>query len=317
MSAFAFDEHFIPPCYWDEYPRTAIKAYIQWLTSHIRDLTVLLNKDVSTIFPEWTADYSATSVESVERWLELTAAGTIERQETVLLDEGTERRAFRAGIYLGASLVHTFGGRWDQQLKNKRDVLYGHALPLAVDGFVFNPVGVARATAMCAVLGLARAARFTSMFEKYAKTHAANVAATPDAVATSSQQSVSREGRRVPTGDPKRVDADLETWVRDLDEADEDLRQVDVIRESGSPRWAWRVVVALAEFVRDPDGESALVSAVESALLRARGALKVVQQDREVWLVAGTSTGEQLVAALAPAIDALAAAYSASDEAED
>jgi len=96
MSELVFHEHFVPPCWWDEHPTPVVKAYFKWLTSHVSQLTELLKADVSSMYSEWAPDFSAASVERVERWLELTAAGKIEWKETVLLNEGTEMRAFYA-----------------------------------------------------------------------------------------------------------------------------------------------------------------------------------------------------------------------------
>ena len=102
--------------------------------------------------------------------------------------------------------------------------------------------------------------------------------------------------RRVPDDE---CDA-LECWERDGDEPD--LRLVDATRVDHYD-WPWRVGAAVMEFIRVEPLESELDQAMTAALLGVLGVAAVARQDREVWTVAGSPSGEELVRAAASVVD--------------
>lgn len=68
----------------------------------------------------------------------------------------------------------------------------------------------------------------------------------------------------------------------------------------------WRVVISMAEFVREEPLESEMRRGVAEALRGVPGVTKVFEEDREQWLIEGSPSGEDLLQACAPVIDALA-----------
>jgi hypothetical protein len=106
--------------------------------------------------------------------------------------------------------------------------------------------------------------------------------------------------RRVPADENDDVD---EAWQRLTDEPS--VRGVEVLRDSErSPEWS--VTVWAMEFVREGPLESELRRSVASALQSVAGVVGVVEEDREVWIVAGSPNGEALTRAVADAVDRLA-----------
>jgi len=95
----------------------------------------------------------------------------------------------------------------------------------------------------------------------------------------------------------------LEEWIRVTDE--KDLFGVCVTRFRQGD-WPWRVSIHAAEFIRDDPLQSQVFDAITSALNAAPGASRAVQEDREVWLVQGSLTGEVLVRSCAAVLDRLA-----------
>ena len=94
-----------------------------------------------------------------------------------------------------------------------------------------------------------------------------------------------------------------ERWARPTRERD--VRSVSATtRRLGE--WTWSVFFAAAEFVRDEPFQTELRRAVTTALKSVPGVTKVVQEDREKWIVAGEPNGEALIKAAAAAIDGLA-----------
>lgn len=92
---------------------------------------------------------------------------------------------------------------------------------------------------------------------------------------------------------------DGEEWVYG---ADDDVRMVDVLRsEDGDIQ----VTVGAAEFVREEPLESRLRTAVLNAILSVEGVESADEEDREVWVVEGDASGEELTRAVGTAIDSM------------
>jgi hypothetical protein len=95
-----------------------------------------------------------------------------------------------------------------------------------------------------------------------------------------------------------------EHWERVID--DRDIRGVSAakITLGGFPYWS--VGVAVAEFLRTDPMEFELRQQMGAALRAVDGAEMVWEDDREIWGVTGTVSGEALVRAAAGVIDHLA-----------
>jgi hypothetical protein len=94
-----------------------------------------------------------------------------------------------------------------------------------------------------------------------------------------------------------------ESWVVGLGD---DLRLVEAYRHkpgSFPEEWPWGVVLGIAEFARTDELERGLFGDVSAAIAAVPGVTEVVQEDREVWLVAGTPEGRDLVIAAATAAE--------------
>ncbi len=102
------------------------------------------------------------------------------------------------------------------------------------------------------------------------------------------------------TGD----DEIAEAWQRHCHEPD--LEGVEASRLVAGGDWPWQVSIAAAEFVREEPFESEFRRRVEAALRGVDGVADVAEEDREVWLVAGSPPGPDLVRAVADALDAMA-----------
>ncbi len=98
-------------------------------------------------------------------------------------------------------------------------------------------------------------------------------------------------------------DGVLEEWVRVTDE--EQIRGVVVTHLAGAKKM-WEVTISAAEYVRGEPLETRLHSAITKALRATPRVTKVVHEDREVWIVTGNVTGEELVRACASQLDRLA-----------
>ena len=94
-------------------------------------------------------------------------------------------------------------------------------------------------------------------------------------------------------------DAILEEWSRVTD--DEDVLGVGTHR-TADDEWYWIVFVNVAEFIRTEPLQSQLAIAITRALEKAPGVNKVVREDREVWLLEGDTSGEELIRACAKAL---------------
>jgi hypothetical protein len=97
----------------------------------------------------------------------------------------------------------------------------------------------------------------------------------------------------------------LEEWVRVTDE--QHILGVCAERSADS-KWPWRVAIFVAEYIRAEPLQSKLHKAITAALNGVPGVTRVMQEDREVWVVQGDVAGESLVRACSKALDRLAAA---------
>src|SRR5262245_22472011 len=95
-----------------------------------------------------------------------------------------------------------------------------------------------------------------------------------------------------------------EGWERLTDEPD--VRGVEAIRVFAEAPWEWAVTVAAMEFVRDDPLESELRDGIDAALRTVEGVLDVDEEDREVWVVNGAPSGEELTQAVARTVDQFA-----------
>lgn len=87
---------------------------------------------------------------------------------------------------------------------------------------------------------------------------------------------------------------------------DDDIRSVWAVRVRNQPEWPWSVSVSVAEFLREEPLQSEFIDAVSAGLQSVRGVRKVVQEDREVWLVSGRLiSGKKLVIAVDKALEIL------------
>ncbi|QKV71508.1 MULTISPECIES: hypothetical protein [Streptomyces] len=90
-----------------------------------------------------------------------------------------------------------------------------------------------------------------------------------------------------------------EEWERTADERRLSAASASKHREGS---WWW-VNVPLMEFVRTDPLASELRDRIAEALSNVRGVTSVEEEEREVWFVAGTPTGETLVEAVAHVLD--------------
>ena len=94
-----------------------------------------------------------------------------------------------------------------------------------------------------------------------------------------------------------------EEWLRITDE--KDIFGMCATR-SKHEQWPWRVSIYAAEYIRKEPLESKLASGITTALNAVPGVRKAVQEDREVWVIAGHVDGEALIQACAMALDGMA-----------
>lgn len=92
-----------------------------------------------------------------------------------------------------------------------------------------------------------------------------------------------------------------EEWLRRTDEPD--LRAVSAARVDRIG--GWQVSVWVMEFVRSDPLESELRQRIGNALQAVSGVTSADSQDREVWVVTGTPSGQALVEAAAHVVDDL------------
>ena len=101
--------------------------------------------------------------------------------------------------------------------------------------------------------------------------------------------------RRIQPEDPEVA----EEWLRETD--DRDLRAVSACKIDSLG--GWQVSVWVMEFIRSDPLESEFRRRITNALLGVTGA---EEEDREMWFVTGTPSGESLVEAVALVVDDLA-----------
>lgn len=102
----------------------------------------------------------------------------------------------------------------------------------------------------------------------------------------------------------------LQEWVRETD--DDDLRGVGALQmRPANDRWSWQVFVAVAEFLREEPLEGELRAAVGTAIRSVAGVTEVAEEDREVWILSGDPSGDELVRSVGEAVDRLAPRASA------
>jgi len=96
-----------------------------------------------------------------------------------------------------------------------------------------------------------------------------------------------------------------EAWERLAD--DSGVRSVDGSKITLGEQPYWSVGVAVAEFLREDPLERELRQQMATALRSVDGVESVWEDDREIWGVSGTPSGEALVRAAADVVDQLAA----------
>jgi len=93
-------------------------------------------------------------------------------------------------------------------------------------------------------------------------------------------------------------------WQRLTDEPD--IRGVEVIRSKTTGPWQWSVTVWVMEFIREDPLESEIREAMAADLRAVPGVSRVTEEDREVWVVDGSPSGEMLTQAAAGVVDRFA-----------
>jgi len=95
-----------------------------------------------------------------------------------------------------------------------------------------------------------------------------------------------------------------ERWQRLTDEPD--IRGIEVIRSMTRGPWQWSVIVGVMEFIREDPLEAEIRQAMAAELRAARGVARVSEEDREIWVVDGSPSGEELTRAAAKVVDRFA-----------
>lgn len=97
------------------------------------------------------------------------------------------------------------------------------------------------------------------------------------------------------------ADSELaEEWELQTDEPD--VLGVDASRWKDETEWAWQVGAGAMEFLREDPLQSEVRAAVLGALRSVPGVTAAEEEDREVWVVNGSPSGEDLVRAVAEAL---------------
>lgn len=95
-----------------------------------------------------------------------------------------------------------------------------------------------------------------------------------------------------------------EGWLRLTNEPQ--IGCVEAIRHKLKGPWQWSVTVSVMELVREDPLEADIRKAIAAELRGVSGVTDVAEQDREIWVVDGSPSGEDLVRATARAVDGLA-----------
>lgn len=107
--------------------------------------------------------------------------------------------------------------------------------------------------------------------------------------------------------DARRDEELAEEWTRTIrDPRRRYVHGVGAQKWRAKSKWPWRVHVWVMELVRDDELEAELRTRIGAAIRAVRGVTRVAEEDREVWVIAGTPSGEALVRAVAEVVDALA-----------
>jgi hypothetical protein len=96
----------------------------------------------------------------------------------------------------------------------------------------------------------------------------------------------------------------VERWRRLTDESD--IRGVEVIRSNSKGPWQWSVVVSVMEFIREDPLEAEIRKEMAAELRSVLGVARVSEEDREVWVVDGSPSGEELARAATKVVDRFA-----------
>jgi hypothetical protein len=96
-----------------------------------------------------------------------------------------------------------------------------------------------------------------------------------------------------------------ERWQRLTDDSG-DIGGVEVIRSETTGPWKWSVTVEVMEFIREDPLETEIRDAMAAELRAVPRVARVSEEDREVWIVDGTPSGEMLTRAAAKVVDRFA-----------
>ena len=91
-----------------------------------------------------------------------------------------------------------------------------------------------------------------------------------------------------------------EEWER---MTDDEFRNISAGKPSN---YMWQVTVALAEFLREEPLESEMRREMDRALRAVPGVTEVTEDDREIWDVDGSPSGQALAVAAAAVVDTIA-----------
>lgn len=98
--------------------------------------------------------------------------------------------------------------------------------------------------------------------------------------------------------DVRQVDPIDETLLEEWQSVTDDVEVlgVDAYRHDADT-WPWQVFVSALEFVRSEPLETELATAITDALQIVHGVERAVREDREVWAIEGSPSGDDLVRA--------------------
>lgn len=97
----------------------------------------------------------------------------------------------------------------------------------------------------------------------------------------------------------------VESWSHPGD--DGDVLGVEAVRLRGPGEWPWQVQVCVAEFLWQQPLDVELVISVDRVIRSIAGVADVQHEQRDVWVVRGAPSGEELVQGVAAAMERFAA----------
>ena len=97
------------------------------------------------------------------------------------------------------------------------------------------------------------------------------------------------------------LDEDQSSWTSVSEEMD--VYGVEVMSYTEYKPNAWQVVVSAMEFVREDPLEAEIRGALAEALRRVPGVSEVIEEDREVWVVVGPTSGQPIAQVAADLIE--------------